>query len=659
MEESPLEAHLRLTEMVAKGSPVAEVLDKALRFCEARSPEMLCSILILDADGKTLRHGAAPSLPPDYIRAIDGRPIGPAAGSCGTAIYRREPVLVEDILTDPLWAEYRAFAAPFGLRACWSTPLIDSAGEAIGSFAIYYRRPGLPTEEHRETIRLISNIACIAVMACRAERERRQVFERISDAFVALDKDWRYTYVNRKAGDLFGRRPQDLIGKHIWTEFPEGRGQKFHLAYEKAMAEQIFLSIEEYYPPYDAWFENRIYPSPHGLTIYFCDVTERKRTEERIRQAEKLTAIGQLAGGVAHDFNNQLSIMLGYAGLLETRLTDPETRRYASAIVRAANRSGDLTRNLLAFSRQGIQENLPVDFHELIGEVCELLSHSLDKRITVRQVPGAPTSVISGDPATLQNALLNLALNARDAMPRGGALHFRTSVAEFPGPEGRRDWVAETGEPAPGPYLHVEVSDTGMGMSEPVRRRIFEPFFTTKPVGKGTGLGLASVFGTVKNHRGRIAVDTEEGRGTTFHLYFPLGRPVKRSGPAEPSSSRGGLTVLVVDDDGPVREIMRDMLKAGKHTVLEASHGREALDLYRAKQGAIDLVILDMMMPDMDGAEVFAELRRMDPRVRVLLSTGFPGDARIPALLAEGMKGLLQKPYEKAQLDKMMAAAMA
>ncbi len=660
MEETALEAHLRLTEMVSHGAHLEVVLDAALRFCESRSPEMLCSILLLEPDGKTLRHGAAPSLPPAYVGLIDGSAIGPCAGSCGTAVFRREPVIVEDILTDPLWAEYRAFAVPYGLRACWSTPIFDAAGAALGTFAIYYRAPGLPTPAHRDTIRLITHIAGIAIAACRAEREQHQVFERISDAFVALDKDWRYTYVNRKAAEYFGRKAKELIGKHIWTEFPEGRGQKLQIAYEKAMAEQVPLCIEEYYPPHDTWFENRIYPSPQGLTVYFCDVSERKRAEERLRQAEKLVAIGQLAGGVAHDFNNQLSIILGYAGLLENRLSDPEIKRFASSIVRAANRSGDLTRNLLTFSRQGIQERVPVDIHELVAEVCELLSHSLDKRITLRRSLDAARTIIIGDPASLQSALLNLALNARDAMPQGGEIHFRTGIADLPLPGARSIWIGESENPPAGAYLHLEVSDTGTGMGESVRRRIFEPFFTTKPVGKGTGLGLPSVLGTVRTHRGRIALDSVEGRGTAFHLYLPLETgPVSAPRGMRPAPSPGGFTVLVVDDDSPVREIMKDMLRAGGNTVLEAWHGKEALEAFRARMAEIDLVILDMMMPDMDGSEVFAGLKAIDPRVRVIISTGFPADPKIPSMLAAGAKGLLRKPYEKALLDKMMATAMA
>jgi CheY-like chemotaxis protein len=296
----------------------------------------------------------------------------------------------------------------------------------------------------------------------------------------------------------------------------------------------------------------------------------------------------------------------------------------------------------------------------LIAEVCELLSHSLDKRITVSQDQGAERATIIGDPAGLQSALLNLALNARDAMPSGGGIRFRTGIAELPLAGAQPAWIGDTENPLPGPYLHLEVTDTGMGMGEAVRRRIFEPFFTTKPVGKGTGLGLASALGTVRAHRGRIALDTAVGRGTTFHLYLPLAAaPGDRPRGKDLSPSRGGLTVLVVDDDSPVREIMKDMLLAGGNTVLEASYGKAALELYRKRRTEIDLVILDMMMPDMDGAEVFTALMRIDPRVRVIISTGFPSETKIPSMLAAGAKGLLRKPYEKASLDRMMTAAMA
>ncbi len=665
MHESLLNGQVRLLEMLVLGEPLETILESCLKLCESNSPDMLCSILVLDRDGKHLRHGAAPSLPPEFNRLIDGREIGPAAGSCGTAAFRAEPVIVEDIATDPLWADYRETALAFGLRACWSTPILDRKHRVLGTFAIYYRKPCKPSEAHLHLIGLVTHIAGIAIHCRRAEESRRQVFERISDAFVALDNDWRYVYVNPKAGQFFGRDPESLIGKHIWTEFPEGVGQPFHLAYEKAMRDQAPIIMEDCYPPWDRWFENRIYPSPNGLSIYFHDITDRKHAEANLRQSEKMTAIGQLAGGVAHDFNNQLSIILGYAGLLQSRLTDSEMKRFASSIVRAADRSGDLTRKLLAYSRQGHVESVPIGLHDMIRELAELLGLSLEKNISIRLNLNAERDMILGDPSTLQNALLNLALNARDAMPQGGILRFETLQAEFPavGSAAGSASSAKGGlmELAPGAYLRIDVADTGTGMTPAIKERIFEPFFTTKPVGRGTGMGLASVIGTVNSHRGGIVVDTELGKGTTFRVFLPLAASeLQRENPETTAAlTRHGLRILVVEDEPLVLLMVTDMLKSGGHEVTGATGGHEALDVYRKGWREFDLILLDLVMPEIDGYHTFQELRSVNPAARVLLSSGFSPDGKIQAALEEGAKGLLQKPYEKSQLDAMIAGAMA
>ncbi|MEO7424938.1 MAG: response regulator [Fibrobacteria bacterium] len=665
MHESLLDGQVRLLEMLVLGEPLEDILDSCLRLCEANSEDMLCSILVLDKEGKRLLHCAAPSLPPEYMRLIDGSEIGPQAGSCGTAAFFRKPVIVEDIATDPLWDDYRSLALPFGLRACWSTPILDRKQRVLGTFAIYYRRPCTPTEAHLHLIGLVTHIAGIAIHCRRAEEKKRQVFERISDAFLALDHHWRFAYVNPQAGKVFGRAPEDLIGKEIWTEFPEAVGHTFHLAYEKAMRQQIPVIQEDFYPPWGKWFENRIYPSPHGLSIYLHDITDRKQNEERLRQSEKMTAIGQLAGGVAHDFNNQLSIILGYAGLLQSRLSDPDLKRFANSILRAADRSGDLTRKLLAFSRQGHLETVPVGLHEMILETIELLGLSIEKNIAMRTDLKAANDLVSGDPATLQNALLNLALNARDAMPEGGVLEFSSENMVLPGGGLMGGEARAQGEGfpelSPGAYLRIAVKDTGTGMSEAVKEHIFEPFFTTKPVGKGTGMGLASVFGTVKTHHGRIAVETALGRGTTFHIYLPLSASAlpEVSPETDTAPPADGLRILVVEDEPLVLSMVADMLKDSGHQVLGASGGREALDIYREKWRSLDLIVLDLVMPDMDGYRTFQELRRINPAARVLLSSGFGPEEKIQAALREGALGLLQKPYEKAQLDAMIAGSLA
>lgn len=512
-ELSSAQGRLRVMESIANGAPLGDILEACLSFCESHSPGLIASILLLE-NGDTLRHGAAPRLPEAYIRAVDGSAIGPSAGSCGTAAFRGQPVFVADIATDPLWENYRQLALPHGLRSCWSTPILDGHQAVLGTFAIYYPEPGDPPDRHLALIGMVTHLAALAISRRREEVERRRIFERISDGFVALDRRWCYTYVNEKAGRMFGKDPESLVGRHIWTEFPEGVGQKFHQAYERALRDQVPERLEEYYPPYDRWFENRIYPSPEGLSIYFLDVTERRREEESRRSAEKLTSLGMLASGVAHDFNNHLSLILGYADLLADKLRDAELKPHVEAIVSAARISGELTRGLLTFARQSPLEAVPLDLHELILEALALAKAGLPPGIRVRPRLEAQRSQVLGDPAGLQNALLNLVFNARDAMPDGGEIRVTTAL-EGPGAL----------EGPPRNALRLTVADSGHGMSEAVRKRVFEPFFTTKPPGKGTGMGLASVFGTVQALGGRISVESAPGKGAAFHVLLPLFQP--------------------------------------------------------------------------------------------------------------------------------------
>jgi PAS domain S-box-containing protein len=302
-------AQRRVLSSVARGAPLQTILDELLRDIERENEGMLCSILLLDPDGIHVRHGAAPSLPAEYVQAIDGEPIGPRAGSCGTAAFRRQAVVVEDIATDPLWAGYREVALGFGLRACWSTPILDEQGAVLGTFAIYYRQPARPDPWHQRIIELVTDLAAIALVRQRLDDERERllaqaqaarqetvethqrfakVFERVSDGVVALDTEWRYTYVNQKAATMLGRqRPEDLIGKNIWEEYPESADQPFARAYREAIETQQARIIKEYYQPWDRWFENRIYPSADGLTIYFSEITEQVRTELALQESEE------------------------------------------------------------------------------------------------------------------------------------------------------------------------------------------------------------------------------------------------------------------------------------------------------------------------------------------------------------------------------------
>lgn len=400
----------------------------------------------------------------------------------------------------------------------------------------------------------------------------------------------------------------------------------------------------------------RAQPDPgHGSVIAVegavRDITERKLLEERLRQTEKLEAIGKLAGGIAHDFNNQLTGIMGYAELLKRQLADPRERGYAEAILSIALRAADLAAQLLTFARKGNAIVEPVDLHDIAREVVSILAHSIDRRIRIDQRLDACPSWTMGDPTLLQTALLNLGLNARDAMPGGGTLVIATSVEELPRPGAPPDLAA-------GRYVRLDVTDTGVGMSAETQQHLFEPFFTTKERGKGTGLGLAAVYGAVKSHHGAITVRSAPGQGTTFSLHLPACEPpasVQQAAPAQAARTRG-LRILLADDEEAVRESMAQHLRAGGHEVATAPDGAAALQRYETSWQEIDVVILDLMMPRMGGRDAFLAMRRINPALRALFISGEAADDQVQALLEAGVLGFLKKPFQgKALVEKIDA----
>ena len=376
-----------------------------------------------------------------------------------------------------------------------------------------------------------------------------------------------------------------------------------------------------------------------------ADITNIKRLEETMRRMEKMDAIGQLAGGVAHDFNNQLTGIMGYASILQTMASDPRQLVVIDNILTSAQRSADLTRQLLNVARKATPRMLPVDIHSIIGEVVAILKHSIDKRIIIQQTLNAEPSIIDGDPSLLQTALLNLAINACDAMPDGGCLEFRTMPYE-PQPE-ERPFLFDM--PA-GPCLCVSVSDTGTGIRESIREKIFDPFFTTKGQGKGIGLGLSVVYGTVQSHHGAIDLISKPGDGTTFRLLFPLG--TLESQPATVRSARRPstpATILIVDDEDPIRLTLSFILRQAGYTVISAADGVEGIEKYQSAADSIALVILDLNMPRMNGRDVFFRLRSIQPEVKILVSSGYSSE-NVEDLLQLRRCGYISKPYHKDEL---------
>jgi len=390
-----------------------------------------------------------------------------------------------------------------------------------------------------------------------------------------------------------------------------------------------------------------------GVVLVFRDVGEEYALQERLRQSQKMEAIGELAGGVAHDFNNLLTGIMGNAQLISMRVEpDSQEAGFAEAIVKASTRAADLTRQLLSFSRKGRFQTIPVDVHLVIGEAVGLLKHSIDRRIVIRQDLAASPSIVTGDPGQLQNAILNLGVNARDAMKGGGDLLIATRNVMLD----KEYCYAHSDDALPGPYIEISVSDTGAGMDAELQKRIFEPFFTTKKAGEGTGLGLAGVYGTVKSHFGLIHVYSKLDAGSTFKVLLPLADSVTvETQDDQDRAVRGKGRVLVVDDEETVRNFAAAALEELGYTVVACADGVEAIEIYRREGQSIDLVLLDLIMPKLDGEDAFRLMKDIDPSVHVLLASGFSRDRTVDALLGQGARGFLSKPYSIDELSREVA----
>jgi signal transduction histidine kinase/CheY-like chemotaxis protein len=408
-----------------------------------------------------------------------------------------------------------------------------------------------------------------------------------------------------------------------------------------------------------------------GFVVVLCliiaalsrDILRRKKAEEalleseaKLRHTEKMGALGQLAGGIAHDFNNQLSGVVGYADLLLEELEDADHRSFVDGIKKSALRSADLTAQLLAFSRRGKFLSVAVNMHDLIENVVTMLSHSIDKRIQLMTILKAEHYHVKGDPNQLQNAFLNVALNARDAMPAGGTLSFISECIELD----KKITDAHSYHIPAGPYLSIYIKDTGCGMSQEIRDHIFEPFFTTKPVGQGTGMGLASTYGTIKSHQGFISVQSESDAGTIVTIYLPL--TAKQAPPAPQPLRKDNLKklgrILLIDDEPIIQKTTTHTLERMGYKVEVCCNGRVGVDFFKKDPDQIDLVLLDMMMPEMNGQQTYAALKQIKPNVKVIITSGYNVEGEVRDLLDQGALDYIAKPYSKDQLAAVLDKAL-
>lgn len=489
--------------------------------------------------------------------------------------------------------------------------------------------------------------------ATRASEQRFQIFMNNSPAIAFMkDEEGKYLYVNEPFARSFGRPQSEWLGKYDSDVWPDEIAKRLRANDAAVMAGEHVVELEEVVPMPDgklhSWLVFKFpFHDPSGKKVLAgmaIDTTDRKQLEGQLRQAQKMEAIGQLAGGVAHDFNNLLTVISGYSELLQHHLSADETlRKHAEQIKIAGDRASALTRQLLAFSRQQVLRAMVLDLNSAVTDLLQMLPRLIGEHIQLNTVLDPRPTFVKADPGQLEQVLLNLAINARDAMPGGGTLTIETANVAL-----NEAACHRLGTIAPGDYVRLMVRDTGCGMDMATQTRIFEPFFTTKDVGKGTGLGLATVYGIVTQSRGAISVNSAPGRGASFAVYFPASQVEKeppKGGAIHAEPQPGWETVLVVEDQQSVRGFVRSLLMLNGYRVLEAADGAEAMRICRQHPGEIQLVVTDLVMPGMSGRELAERIAKEQPEVKMLYMSGYTDDSVVFTGVAQAGMVFLQKPF--------------
>jgi PAS domain S-box-containing protein len=629
-------------------------------------------LYLLDAENSSLelkmRTGLLPGTPLQRVRLGDGL--------SGRVWQLGQPQMIENY---DAWPE-RNSEVPFGrIYSIVGAPL-KVGGEVIGVLGLIRQPPG-PAFSNDELALLgsFAQFASIAFdnarLATEAERELsartqalaalheseeryRLIAENTSDLISLIDQQGAYVYASPSYTTILGYTPIELIGKTLadyihhedrllldkqLSDFVEYKSSQATLRVRHASGEWRWIDT--------VW--NTTYQDGDRYHIAIGrDITDRKRLEEQFLQAQKMESIGRLAGGIAHDFNNLLTAILSYTEMArDTLSTSDPVRGDLDAAISAGQRAAGLTRQLLTFARRQIIEPQPLDLNELINGVDQLLRRIVGSEVELLILREQGLGLVKADPGQIEQVLLNLALNARDAMANHGKITIETHNVALTQP-----LATPQSDIAPGSYVQLVVADTGSGMSAEVQRKIFEPFFTTKQPGQGTGLGLAICYGIVKQHAGHITFSSEHGRGTRFDIFLPLAHETGAQA-APPDEQRnsplGSETVLLAEDEPAVRALTGRLLRKQGYTVVDAANGVEAMELARQWQGPVfDLLVTDMIMPQMDGAALAEALQQLFPHIKVLFISGYTEYSPIHSHQLDSQVEFLHKPFAPAQLAR-------
>jgi len=650
-------------------------IDDFQRLCETimeiiikNSVAKNCSIMLMDQDHKRLFLIAATSSDGESF-IIDARRIfskdhvqyrfASGQGAAGEAVARKEPVLIKDVNESDIYAFRSDTRVKIG--TVLSIPLIVQ-DTVLGVLTLSH-----PVKEAFETgeinlFTIVANFVALAVdstinyQRLRYSEEKYRALTQYSNDGITIIQDGMHQYANPSYESLTGYSFKELGGIPFNSLISSQAGatnkarhgtlhnRNVPGTYEAVMTSKNGkkTAIEISHAPF-------VYDGRPAEIISVRDITERKELEDQLQQAQKMEAIGTLGGGIAHDFNNLLTGIQGNASLMlmDMDSTHPYYERLKN-IEKQVKSGARLTSHLLGYARKGKYEVKPINLNVLLEETSETFGRTR-KEIAIYREFADDLLTVEGDQGQLEQVLWNLYVNAADAMPGGGDLILKSKNVVHQAMKGKLY------DPKPGNYVVLTVADTGVGMDKETMARVFDPFFTTKEMGRGTGLGLASAYGIVKAHGGYIDVESNKGQGTTFSIYLPAsGKEIEKVVKSTERLVKGTGTVLLVDDEDVILEVGRDLLEAMGYRVLIAKDGKEAIEVYEKDRDEIDLVVLDMVMPNMGGGEAYDRMKEINPHIKVLLSSGYSIDSEATDILERGCDGFIQKPFNMKGLSEAM-----
>ena len=693
-----LDSRNQILELMATGIDLKIVLHKLIKTVEAYVPEVRGSIFLVDPRRKRLCLGAAPSLPDYFNQAVDRTPIQMGLGCCGTAAFTGKRTIAEKIAIHPYWVSVRGLAAKAGLEACWSEPIYSSDRKVLGTFAFYLSEPRGPIQEEIELISQSADIAGIAIERDRAEKAMRvnmglqQV--RIEILHMENEEDWfkvglcfqrelkkvmrfnksaiilvdliagQYTAYNTHEGKMLAQVFDEVplsLRQVIETGMPLYRKNRQEIVAHLDRVEPAVMSVvdvpfqggtiainalEEY-----AFEAEEIAVLEHFAPVLseayrrLEDLQTLRQKETQLRQSQKMQAIGQLTAGIAHNFNNRLMVISTAveSQLLIGSFDLEQLKRIESSVDQAAKMVDQL---MLFSSSNRVLDTEPIQVERILSDTLEMGRKTFDRKIVlINEIP-RDLLLISGDITQLEQVFLNLLLNARDAVEESNAsspsIRMAVNMVSFEDEALPADLVSRQRN-----YLRIDVIDNGMGMNEETQQRVFEPFFTTKEVDKGTGLGLATVYAIIQDHQGWIECESQVGVGTTFSVYLPVAEqeivtPVVEQPQTIP---RGTETILFIEDEGDLRDQQVSVFEQYGYEVLVGTDGQEGWETFEREWEHVDVVLLDLSLPNVSGQEILSRMLTLNPDVKVIISTGYT-QHRADAL---GAKALLKKPYRLTQ----------